>query len=188
VAPLPAHPDGDQVAPDPEPPALPEPLGPAVYVHVPFCHVRCPYCDFAVRPYDPAEAPVLVRAVTRELALRAPRANWGSLYFGGGTPSRLSPEDCLASARALSRAPGFAAARRAFGARRLPVGTDPGALGGIPVTIAWGTRDLVLPYRRQAARARDELPAARHVLLPGCGHLPFADDPARCAELLTVRQ
>jgi pimeloyl-ACP methyl ester carboxylesterase len=88
----------------------------------------------------------------------------------------------------LSRAPGFSAARRAFGVWRLPVGADPGALAAIPVTVAWGTRDLVLPYRRQSARARDELPAARHVLLPGCGHLPFADDPARCAELLTLRQ
>ena len=102
MAPLPAHPDGDQVA------ALPEPLGPGVYVHVPFCHVRCPYCDFAVRPYDPAEAPVLVRAIARELALRASTATWGSLYFGGGTPSRLSPEDFVALCAVLDRALTFA--------------------------------------------------------------------------------
>jgi pimeloyl-ACP methyl ester carboxylesterase len=62
------------------------------------------------------------------------------------------------------------------------------ALQRIPVTVAWGTRDLVLPYRRQARRARAALPTARHVLLPGCGHLPFSDDPRRCAELLTPRQ
>jgi pimeloyl-ACP methyl ester carboxylesterase len=104
-----------------------------------------------------------------------------------GRPGKLSREDCLGSARALSAAPGFAAARRAFGVWRLPVGADPAALTGIPVTIAWGTRDVVLPSH-QAARAREELPHARHVLLPGCGHLPFADDPARCAELLTGRQ
>jgi len=143
VAPLPAHPDGDQVAPDPEPPALPEPLGPGVYVHVPFCHVRCPYCDFAVRPYDPAEAPVLVRAVAQELALRAPRSTWGSLYFGGGTPSRLSPQDftalCAALDGALTFAPGHErsleanpedltgdklAAWRAAGVTRLSVGVQ----------------------------------------------------------------
>ena len=104
MAPLPAHINRDQVAP------LPEPLGPGVYVHVPFCHVRCPYCDFAVRPYDPAEAPVLVRAIERELALRAPAARWGSLYFGGGTPSRLAPEDftalCAVLDAALTFAPG----------------------------------------------------------------------------------
>ena len=102
MAPLPAHPHGHQVAP------LPEPLGPGVYVHVPFCHVRCPYCDFAVRPYDPAEAPVLVRAVAQELALRAPERTWGSLYFGGGTPSRLAPADFAALIAALDRALAFA--------------------------------------------------------------------------------
>jgi pimeloyl-ACP methyl ester carboxylesterase len=125
-------------------------------------------------------------ALPRIFATRAGRVALCGIFYGH--PGRLAPDDCLADARALARAPGFAAARRAFGVRRLPVGADPGALSGIPVTVAWGTRDAVLPYRRQAARARAELPAARHVLLPGCGHLPFADDPARCAELLTVRQ
>jgi pimeloyl-ACP methyl ester carboxylesterase len=128
----------------------------------------------------------LAPALPRIFATRAGRVALCSVFYGH--PSRLSPEDCLADARALSHAPGFAAARRAFGVWRLPVGADPGALSGIPVTIAWGTRDAVLPYRRQAARAREELPTARHVLLEGCGHLPFADDPARCADLLTARQ
>ena len=128
----------------------------------------------------------LAPALPRLFATRAGRVALCGIFYGH--PSRLSPEDCLGSARALSHAPGFAAARHAFGVWRLPVGADPGALIGIPVTVAWGTRDLVLPHHRQAARAREELPAARHVLLPGCGHLPFADDPARCAELLTVRQ
>jgi pimeloyl-ACP methyl ester carboxylesterase len=126
--------------------------------------------------------PVLPRLV----ATRAGRVACCSAFYA--RPGRLSPEDCLASARALARAPGFVAARRAFGVWRLPIGADPGAVSDIPVTIAWGTRDVVLPYRRQAARARDQLPGARHVLLPGCGHLPFADDPARCTELLTARQ
>nr|WP_296063995.1 alpha/beta hydrolase [uncultured Actinoplanes sp.] len=53
----------------------------------------------------------------------------------------------------------------------------------VPVTIAWGTRDLVLPHW-QAARARALLPHARHVTLRGCGHLPFADDPAACVRVL----
>jgi len=128
----------------------------------------------------------LAPALPRIFATRAGRIALCGIFYGH--PGRLSPEDCLGSARALSHAPGFAAARRAFGVWRLPVGADPGALIGIPVTVAWGTRDLVLPHHRQATRAREELPAARHVLLPGCGHLPFADDPVRCAELLTVRQ
>ncbi|GAA0612340.1 alpha/beta fold hydrolase [Kutzneria viridogrisea] len=53
----------------------------------------------------------------------------------------------------------------------------------IPVTIAWGTRDsLLLPY--QAKRARRALPAARHIPLPGCGHVPMSDDPAQVASVL----
>ena len=45
----------------------------------------------------------------------------------------------------------------------------------IPVTVAWGTRDLVLlPY--QAERARKALPDATHVALPKCGHVPMVDD------------
>ncbi len=60
---------------------------------------------------------------------------------------------------------------------------DRGDNDGLPVMVAWGSRDLVLPYR-QAARARRLLPRARHVRLAGCGHLPFADDPEACARLL----
>ena len=52
-----------------------------------------------------------------------------------------------------------------------------------PVIVAWGARDLLLP-KRQATRARSLLPRARHTLLPGCGHVPFYDDPALCAALL----
>jgi pimeloyl-ACP methyl ester carboxylesterase len=51
------------------------------------------------------------------------------------------------------------------------------------VTFGWGTRDrLLLP--RQAERARAALPRARHVPLPGCGHIPMSDDPEGVAALL----
>jgi pimeloyl-ACP methyl ester carboxylesterase len=53
----------------------------------------------------------------------------------------------------------------------------------VPVTIGWGTRDrLLIP--RQAERARVMLPQARHVPLPGCGHIPMSDDPEGVAALL----
>jgi oxygen-independent coproporphyrinogen-3 oxidase len=69
-----------------------------LYLHVPFCERVCPYCDFAV-----VAAPTLtssvetryVRALQAELDLRAPKpqaARLASLYFGGGTPSLLSPQ------------------------------------------------------------------------------------------------
>jgi oxygen-independent coproporphyrinogen III oxidase len=60
-----------------------------VYVHYPFCSVRCPYCDFAVdvRPEIPHAR--YADAVIAELAARAPWFPSGrlrSIYFGGGTP------------------------------------------------------------------------------------------------------
>ncbi|XVU30064.1 alpha/beta fold hydrolase [Actinoplanes sp. CA-054009] len=111
------------------------------------------------------------------MSTAAGRAALCGVFYG--KPARLDPADCVTDARALVAAPGFGAARNRLGQWRY----RPGMADGIPVTIAWGTRDLVLPYR-QAARARVLLPRARHVRLPGCGHLPFADDPHTCARLL----
>src|SRR5262249_28287347 len=66
-----------------------------VYVHVPFCARRCTYCDFsiAVRRIVPVDE--YVAAVKRELEIRFPETSDApveTLYFGGGTPSRLGGE------------------------------------------------------------------------------------------------
>lgn len=56
----------------------------------------------------------------------------------------------------------------------------------VPVTLVWGTRDLVL-FPWQAKRALRELPDARLVPLPGAGHVPTWDDPdAIVRELLAA--
>src|SRR5690349_17901172 len=63
-----------------------------VYVHVPFCARRCVYCDFAIAVRRHVPVDDYVSAVRRELALRYPETGpWhvDTLYFGGGTPSRL---------------------------------------------------------------------------------------------------
>lgn len=68
-----------------------------VYVHVPFCERVCPYCDFAVvaaREIEPAVEERYVHALLRELDERKHDfAGHGlsTVYFGGGTPSLLSP-------------------------------------------------------------------------------------------------
>jgi pimeloyl-ACP methyl ester carboxylesterase len=59
----------------------------------------------------------------------------------------------------------------------------PAPAGDIPVTIAWGQRDLLL-FPHQARRAQRAYPAARFVGLPGLGHVPMEDDPERVAALL----
>ena len=116
------------------------------------------------------------------MASRAGRAAFCGLFYA--RPGRLDPADCVASARALSGATGFHAARDAFGDLRPWTFAATGGLTRIPVTIAWGTRDAVLPFP-QSRRARAVLPTARHITLPGCGHLPFADDPRACLAALT---
>jgi oxygen-independent coproporphyrinogen-3 oxidase len=68
----------------------------AVYVHVPYCRVQCPYCTFYTLPRPEAAARMLpfLAALRREWALRVqPRLRRGerlaTLYLGGGTPSDL---------------------------------------------------------------------------------------------------
>jgi len=63
-----------------------------LYVHVPFCGRRCAYCDFsiAVRPVVPVDE--YLQALAAELPLRLDQRAANSLdtvYFGGGTPSKL---------------------------------------------------------------------------------------------------
>ncbi|MBF0487465.1 MAG: radical SAM family heme chaperone HemW [Nitrospirae bacterium] len=60
----------------------------AIYIHIPFCLRKCPYCDFFSIPYDRGMERRYVNALTRELTLR--KDNIGTLrtiYIGGGTPS-----------------------------------------------------------------------------------------------------
>ena len=123
-------------------------------------------------------------ALPRILESRAGRAALCGIFYA--RPTRLAPAEALDAARALAAAPGFAAARDAFADLTPWTFAGTGELTRIPVTIAWGTRDAILPCRAQARQARAVLPTARHVRLSGCGHLPFADDPARCAALLTA--
>src|SRR5215475_11670059 len=65
-----------------------------IYIHIPFCRSRCSYCDFATGMYESALAERYVRAVISEIdnwrEINNPR-RIDTIYFGGGTPSLLSP-------------------------------------------------------------------------------------------------
>jgi oxygen-independent coproporphyrinogen-3 oxidase len=66
--------------------------GPGLYVHVPFCSVRCAYCDFSSGAVSRRAMEAWFGAIEREMDLRAPLARgvaFRSLFFGGGTPSAL---------------------------------------------------------------------------------------------------
>ena len=74
----------------------------AIYLHVPFCLRRCAYCDFNTYAGLGHLIPQYVDALCAEIA-RAPDVRAHTLYFGGGTPSLLSPEQIERLVRAVRR-------------------------------------------------------------------------------------
>lgn len=80
----------------------------ALYIHVPWCIRKCPYCDFNSH-HAPTDLPEqqYIQALLADLSQELP-AIWGrrleSIFIGGGTPSLLSAEsmdELLAGIRAL---------------------------------------------------------------------------------------
>ncbi len=118
----------------------------AVYVHIPFCHYHCSFCDFATAIGQSARIPAYVDALIAELALRLehrPRPFVPTIFFGGGTPSAIDPAHILAIMDALRASctldpnaevtleanpgdhpPGFWEALRAAGITRVSVGVQ----------------------------------------------------------------
>ncbi|NDC14888.1 MAG: radical SAM protein, partial [Synechococcaceae bacterium WB9_2_170] len=91
----------------------------SAYLHVPFCHRRCFYCDFPVVPLGDraggeASAPgsrsiaAYLELLHHEIALAPSGPPLSTVYFGGGTPSLLTPEQIRALLAALRSAFGLA--------------------------------------------------------------------------------
>jgi oxygen-independent coproporphyrinogen-3 oxidase len=69
----------------------------SLYLHIPFCFHKCPYCDFNTYAVSQAPEREYTEALLAELDFRAARAEWRmrpiqSIFFGGGTPSLFAPE------------------------------------------------------------------------------------------------
>jgi oxygen-independent coproporphyrinogen III oxidase len=77
----------------------------SIYIHIPFCTHRCAYCDFNTYAGQESLMPAYVDALTREIEFvgsHAAKSRQGepsemlwkvhTLFFGGGTPSLLSPK------------------------------------------------------------------------------------------------
>lgn len=66
-----------------------------LYIHIPFCHSRCPYCDFAFVVGKNHMAKRYTDAVIAEMQNRLQSLETlpvlNTLYFGGGTPSAIPP-------------------------------------------------------------------------------------------------
>ncbi len=64
-----------------------------IYIHIPFCIKKCPYCDF-FSISDTSSKKIFIAALLREIELRSnPELLVDTIYFGGGTPSILSCEE-----------------------------------------------------------------------------------------------
>ena len=62
----------------------------ALYIHVPFCERKCPYCDFYSTAADDAAMDAYTRALIRALdGVPFETGQLDTVYFGGGTPSIL---------------------------------------------------------------------------------------------------
>ena len=86
----------------------------ALYVHMPWCVRKCPYCDFNSHQLKSA-APdsSYVDALIRDFDLELPSVGGrriDTVFFGGGTPSLFQPEDfsrLLGAFRQRSAEPGY---------------------------------------------------------------------------------
>ena len=118
-------------------------------------------------------------AVDRIIGNRLARIGLFGLFFG--RPSRHEAANLRRELRGLGREhrPAVDAAISQVSHWAPPAA----AAAGIPVTIAWGRRDLLL-LRPQVGRGRRLYPSARFVELPGLGHVPMGDDPERVAAVL----
>jgi oxygen-independent coproporphyrinogen III oxidase len=68
----------------------------SLYLHIPFCTTKCSYCAFNTYTSLEHLIPAFVDALCREIALVGeanPHPHVHTIFFGGGTPSLLSPED-----------------------------------------------------------------------------------------------
>ncbi len=67
----------------------------SLYIHIPFCMRKCPYCDFATEASKAIPEDLYLNAILSELSYYINQSEWcdrliTTIFFGGGTPSLLS--------------------------------------------------------------------------------------------------
>ncbi|MDQ2883114.1 MAG: alpha/beta hydrolase [Actinomycetota bacterium] len=130
----------------------------------------------------------MVRQVQRTARYMPPKlAIWLSRTAAGrtimcgilfGRPDLLEPQVLLEDMQAMIDAVGFrptlAAGDKIIFAGQIP---------DVPVTIAWGSRDLLMRRPRGESVIR-LIPHVRLLRLPGCGHVPMNDNPELVAHVM----
>lgn len=78
-----------------------------LYLHIPFCRSKCGYCDFFSIVAGSAERQEYPGRLIQHLAWTTAQGTWpqafSTIYFGGGTPSLLSPADISRILDAIAR-------------------------------------------------------------------------------------
>lgn len=83
----------------------------ALYVHIPFCKSKCAYCDFFSVVCNASIDDAYIHHLIEEAEARAAQfdvSEWSTIYFGGGTPSLLAPnqiETLIGGLKAVRPAP-----------------------------------------------------------------------------------
>lgn len=70
----------------------------SIYIHLPFCKTKCPYCDFASFTEQSKELhknylKTLIHEIEERVRISPPKAKIKTVFFGGGTPSIHSSEE-----------------------------------------------------------------------------------------------
>ncbi len=68
----------------------------SIYIHIPFCSRKCPYCDFYSQPGSSSDIAAYVALLEKNIQVLArdsvPGTPLTTIFFGGGTPSLLQPK------------------------------------------------------------------------------------------------
>jgi oxygen-independent coproporphyrinogen-3 oxidase len=75
-----------------------------LYIHIPFCSAICNYCNFNRGLFDAALKQRYVQALLQEIESASDGTPADTIYFGGGTPSLLEPDEIGALIAACRRA------------------------------------------------------------------------------------
>jgi pimeloyl-ACP methyl ester carboxylesterase len=118
--------------------------------------------------FAPLTPPLMRRDLGRSVLLRGTIAQ----------PRKMPAEDAVVMAQEFAHTPGFKRHLAETRRERFRGGTGI----DVPVTIAWGDKDSLLP---RSARREDELPPRTQVVvLPNCGHIPMWDEPELVARTI----
>jgi pimeloyl-ACP methyl ester carboxylesterase len=128
-----------------------------------------------MRARNAAAAPVAT-LVTADRASR-------SAMLGGlrGRPWLIPAEDAAAEVRDFAHAPGLHSTLALTTGSTVPTGLSDIR---VPVRIGFGARDMMIGTLT-APRFAAAIPGAQLIPLPGCGHVPMADDPELVAAAIT---